>query len=275
MQMNGYKDNSYGSDRGSANNPYPVEKKKISLTKVLLIGLLVFFIGSYGYEFMKNHISIEGGNEPQALKQSSNNVIANSSENDIEEVSATTMAEEAKNQPADFITANKQSEADKGAAIVEKHEQESHDRVDKFSYGKQNDNDRIVETAKPALVVNVASPTPADAHRQEVKKDDEDNVFIVVDQMPSFKGNVNQWLSQNITYPAEAAEKRIEGRVIAKFIVEKDGSISNVQVVRSVHPLLDKQAVDVLMRMPKWNPGKNNGQPARIWFTLPVNFRLQ
>ena len=53
--------------------------------------------------------------------------------------------------------------------------------------------------------------------------------------------------------------------IIAKFIVEKDGSISNVQVVRSVHPLLDKQAVDVLMRMPKWNPGKHNGQPARIW----------
>jgi len=275
MQMNGYKDNPYGSDRGSANNPYPVEKKKISLTKVLLIGLLVFFIGSFGYDFMVKHIFIERENEAKTLQQSSNNVIANSSENDIEEVSATTMAEEAKNQPADFVTANKQSEADKGFAIVEKHEQESHERVDKFSYGKQNDNDRIVETAKPAPVVNVASPTPADAHRQEVKKDDEDKVFTVVDQMPSFKGNVNQWLSQNLTYPAEAAEKRIEGRVIAKFIVEKDGSISNVQVVRSVHPLLDKQAVDVLMRMPQWNPGKNNGQPARVWFTLPVNFKLQ
>lgn len=273
--MNGYKDNPYGSDRGSANNPYPVEKKKMSLTKVLLIGLLVFFIGSFGYDFMVKRIFIERENEAKTLQQSSNNVIANSSENDIEEVSATTMAEEAKNQPADFVTANKQSEADKGFAIVEKHEQESHERVDKFSYGKQNDNDRIVETAKPAPVVNVASPTPADAHRQEVKKDDEDNVFTVAEQMPSFKGNVNQWLSQNLTYPAEAVEKRIEGRVIAKFIVEKDGSISNVQVVRSVHPLLDKQAVDVLMRMPKWNPGKNNGQPARIWFTLPVNFRLQ
>lgn len=275
MQMNGYKDNSYGSDRGSANNPYPVEKKKISLTKVLLIGLLVFFIGSYGYEFMKNHISIEGGNEPQALKQSSNNVIANSSENDIEEVSATTLAEEAKSQPADFVTTNKQSEADKGAAIVEKHEQESHERVDKYSSDKLDDNDRIVEAAPSAHVVNVAALKPDDTHKQEIKKDDDNKVSTVAEQMPSFKGNVNRWLSQNLTYPAEAVEKRIEGRVIAKFIVEKDGSISNVQVVRSVHPLLDKQAVDVLMRMPKWNPGKNNGQPARIWFTLPVNFRLQ
>lgn len=275
MQMNDYKDNPYGSDRGSANNPYPVEKKKMSLTKVLLIGLLVFFIGSFGYDFMVKHIFIERENEAKTLQQSSNNVIANPSENDIEEVSATTMAEEAKNQPADFVMANKQSEADKGFAIVEKHEQKSHERVAKYSSDKLDDNDRIVEAAPSAHVVNVAALKPDDTHKQEIKKDDENKVSTVAEQMPSFKGNVNRWLSQNLTYPAEAAEKRIEGRVIAKFIVEKDGSISNVQVVRSVHPLLDKQAVDVLMRMPKWNPGKNNGQPARIWFTLPVNFRLQ
>ena len=93
--------------------------------------------------------------------------------------------------------------------------------------------------------------------------------------MPSFKGNVNQWLSQNLTYPAVAAENGIEGRVIVKFVVEKDGRVTDVQVVRSVDPALDREAVNTVKRMPKWNPGMNNGQPARVWFTLPVNFKLQ
>ena len=76
-------------------------------------------------------------------------------------------------------------------------------------------------------------------------------------------------------YPAVAAENGVQGRVIVNFIVEKDGSISNVQVVRSVDPALDREAVNTVKRMPKWNPGMNNGQPARVKFTLPVTFKLQ
>ena len=108
-----------------------------------------------------------------------------------------------------------------------------------------------------------------------VKQVVENKVFDIAEQMPSFKGNVNQWLSQNLTYPAVAAENGIQGRVIVNFVVEKDGSISNVQVVRSVDPALDREAVNVVKRMPKWNPGMNNGQPARVKFTLPVTFKLQ
>ena len=74
---------------------------------------------------------------------------------------------------------------------------------------------------------------------------------------------------------AVAAENGIEGRVIVKFVVEKDGRVTDVQVVRSVDPALDREAVNTVKRMPKWNPGMNNGQPARVWFTLPVNFKLQ
>ncbi|MBO5583718.1 MAG: energy transducer TonB [Prevotella sp.] len=139
---------------------------------------------------------------------------------------------------------------------------------------QEGTKDRTVEAVRNDIAVNVPPP-PAEAPKQEVKQEVENKVFTVAEQMPSFKGNVNQWLSQNLTYPAVAAENGIEGRVIVKFVVEKDGRVTDVQVVRSVDPALDREAVNTVKRMPKWNPGMNNGQPARVWFTLPVNFKLQ
>ncbi len=139
---------------------------------------------------------------------------------------------------------------------------------------QEGTKDRTVEAVRNDIAVNVPPP-PVEAPKQEVKQEVENKVFTVAEQMPSFKGNVNQWLSQNLTYPAVAAEHGIEGRVIVKFVVEKDGRVTDVQVVRSVDPALDREAVNTVKRMPKWNPGMNNGQPARVWFTLPVNFKLQ
>lgn len=100
-------------------------------------------------------------------------------------------------------------------------------------------------------------------------------MLTIAEQMPSFKGNVNQWLAQNLQYPAVAAESGIQGRVVVKFVVGKDGSVSQAQVVRGVDPSLDREALRVVNMMPKWNPGMNNGQPANVWFTLPVTFKLQ
>ena len=138
---------------------------------------------------------------------------------------------------------------------------------------QEGSKDRTVEAVRNDIAVNV--PPPPVEKKEEVKQVVENKVFDIAEQMPSFKGNVNQWLSQNLTYPAVAAENGIQGRVIVNFVVEKDGSISNVQVVRSVDPALDREAVNVVKRMPKWNPGMNNGQPARVKFTLPVTFKLQ
>jgi protein TonB len=138
---------------------------------------------------------------------------------------------------------------------------------------QEGTKDRTVEAVRNDIAVNV--PPPPVEKKEEVKQVVENKVFDIAEQMPSFKGNVNQWLSQNLTYPAVAAENGIQGRVIVNFVVEKDGSISNVQVVRSVDPALDREAVNVVKRMPKWNPGMNNGQPARVKFTLPVTFKLQ
>ena len=93
--------------------------------------------------------------------------------------------------------------------------------------------------------------------------------------MPSFKGNVNAWLASHLNYPAVAAENGVQGKVIVRFVVGKDGSVSQASVLRSVDPALDREALRVVNLMPNWNPGMNNGQPAAVWFTLPVIFKLQ
>ncbi|HRR62720.1 MAG TPA: energy transducer TonB, partial [Paludibacteraceae bacterium] len=82
-------------------------------------------------------------------------------------------------------------------------------------------------------------------------------------------------LSENIRYPVIAQENGIQGRVICQFVVNTDGSIVDIQVVRGVHPSLDEEAVRVIKSMPKWVPGKQRGKPVRVRFTLPINFKLQ
>ncbi len=109
----------------------------------------------------------------------------------------------------------------------------------------------------------------------KVEQKVENKILTIAEQMPSFKGNVNAWLSSHLSYPAVAAENGIQGKVIVKFVVGKDGSVSQAQVVRGVDPSLDREAIRAVNSMPKWNPGMNNGQPASVWFTLPVTFKLQ
>ena len=112
----------------------------------------------------------------------------------------------------------------------------------------------------------------------EPPKEEESKVFDVVEQMPSFPGGqtaLMQWLSSNISYPVIAAENGVQGRVIVQFVVEKDGSISDVQVVKSVDPSLDKEAARVVSKMPTWIPGKQNGAAVRVKYTVPVTFKLQ
>lgn len=107
---------------------------------------------------------------------------------------------------------------------------------------------------------------------------EETKVFDVVEQMPQYKGGdqaLMDYLNKSIKYPVIAEENGIQGRVVCTFVVERDGSISDVKVVRSVDPSLDKEAVRVLKAMPKWIPGKQNGQLVRVKFTLPVTFKLQ
>ena len=112
----------------------------------------------------------------------------------------------------------------------------------------------------------------------EKPKEEETKVFDVVEQMPSFPGGdaeLMKFLSTHIKYPVVAEENGIQGRVVVQFVVERDGSITDVRVVRSVDPSLDKEAIRVTKSMPHWIPGKQNGSAVRVKYTLPVTFRLQ
>ncbi|MBR1808344.1 MAG: energy transducer TonB [Paludibacteraceae bacterium] len=116
---------------------------------------------------------------------------------------------------------------------------------------------------------------------EEVKEEEEEEqvVFVVVETMPEFPGGqaaLFKYLSENVKYPVIAQENGIQGRVICQFVVNKDGSIVDVEVVRSGGDAsLDKEAVRVIKSMPKWNPGKQRGKAVRVKYTVPVNFKLQ
>ena len=123
--------------------------------------------------------------------------------------------------------------------------------------------------------VVIAAPVEAPVEEEE----EESVVFVVVETMPEFPGGQQalfKYLSENVKYPVIAQENGIQGRVICQFVVNKDGAIVDVEVVRSGgDPSLDKEAVRVIKSMPKWNPGKQRGKAVRVKYTVPVNFRLQ
>ena len=111
-----------------------------------------------------------------------------------------------------------------------------------------------------------------------VEKHEPEKIFVAVEQPAEFPGGpaaMMKWLSNNIRYPESAQQNGISGRVVVKFVVEKDGSIGSPSIVKGVDRDLDQEALRVVKRMPKWQPGKNNGQPVRSYFNLPVTFRLQ
>lgn len=112
----------------------------------------------------------------------------------------------------------------------------------------------------------------------EPKPEVENKVFDVVEQMPSFPGGPSalmKYLSENVKYPVVAQENGVQGRVVVSFVVEKDGHITDVKVVRSVDPSLDKEAARVVKSMPSWIPGKQNGSAVRVKYNVPVSFKLQ
>ncbi len=107
---------------------------------------------------------------------------------------------------------------------------------------------------------------------------DEQEIFDIVEHMPEFPGGqaaLMAYLSKNIKYPTIAQENGVQGRVIVQFVVNKDGSIVDARVARSVDPYLDKEALRVINSMPKWKAGMQRGKPVRVLYTCPVMFRLQ
>ena len=164
----------------------------------------------------------------------------------------------------------------KDELVIEENQVKQMDQLDdKVAVGTENKEgvkDRTVEAVRNDIAV--AAPPPPPAPKPEVAN----KVFDVVEEMPSFPGGqgaLMAFLSSNIKYPVVAQENGVQGRVIVGFVVEKDGSISDVKVMRSVDPSLDREAQRVVKAMPKWKPGKQNGSAVRVKYTVPVVFRLQ
>ena len=146
------------------------------------------------------------------------------------------------------------------------------DKVAVGTEDKEGVKDRTVEAVRSEIAV--AAPPPPPAPKPEVAT----KVFDVVEEMPSFPGGsaaLMSYLNGNTKYPVVAQENGVQGKVIISFVVERDGSISDVKVARSVDPSLDREAQRVVKSMPRWSPGKQNGSTVRVKYTVPVVFRLQ
>ena len=134
-------------------------------------------------------------------------------------------------------------------------------------FDKGTDDRNVIREHKEEVIVE---------KKEEVKEPEK--VFTAVEQMPQFPGGeaeLMKYLSKNIKYPTMAMENNIQGRVVVQFVVTKTGSIGEVKVVRSVDRDLDREAIRVCKSLPKFTPGKMNGQAVNVWYTLPVNFKLQ
>ena len=135
-------------------------------------------------------------------------------------------------------------------------------------WGSKGANGVVVVTTKKAAAAKAEESNGSDAQQE---------VFQVVEKMPEFEGgveNMMKFLQQNIKYPEEAKKSGAQGRVIVQFVVEKDGSVTDAKVVKSVSPELDAEALRVVKSMPKWVPGEQRGEKVRVQFTLPVMFKM-
>lgn len=152
--------------------------------------------------------------------------------------------------------------------------------------------DQSIKETTPVAPVEVKKKAPAPAPPpQPIKKPAVDELFKIVEEMPSFKGcedvsdkiarkkcaeqKLLEFIYQNIKYPAIARENSIEGTVYVRFIVNKDGSISNTEVLRGIGGGCDRETLRVVNKMPDWNPGKQRGNAVRVQFNLPVKYKLE
>ncbi len=110
------------------------------------------------------------------------------------------------------------------------------------------------------------------------KKNDSDTPYVIVEEMPEYPGGkvaLMKFIAKNVKYPEEAKKHKVQGRVFIRFVVKKDGGVDQTTIVRSIHPLLDKEAIRVVELLPKWKPGRQKGEAVDVWYTVPINFQLQ
>lgn len=155
---------------------------------------------------------------------------------------------------------------------------DDHHLVHGSSRGSSDNFKKILIDRKTNKETGEAPITNEVSKTEETPEFEESKVFDVVEKMPQFPGGqaaLLEYLAKNIQIPVDAEENGVQGRVICTFVVERDGSLGDIRVVKSVEPSLDQEAVRVIKSMPKWTPGKQNGSYVRVKYTVPVTFRLQ
>jgi len=172
----------------------------------------------------------------------------------VEEEMVEITKQEQKPQPVEMPKQTTQIEIVKNDEVVE----------DKLDINAEVEQNEVIE--------EYVAP---EVEEEEIK---EEEIFIIVEEMPSFPGGevkMMEYLAKNIKYPQMARESGIQGRVFINFVVEPDGHVSNVKVMRGIGGGCDEEAIRVVKAMPKWKPGKQRGKSVRVSYNLPVNFRLQ
>ena len=242
-----------------------------------LIGLVVvlvgaYFLGMYNDLRAKQHEAELQAQLEQQLAQMAEE--APEEEAPEEEIQAVEAPEQEQALPEEILNTIKDTEIQIAADNEVTEDITSKDDVAESTaaagattFDQGTDNLEVVRTHKDEIIVEEKKPEP--------KKEE---IFTAVEQMPQFPGGeaeLMKYVTNHIKYPTMAAENNIQGRVVVKFVVKKDGSVGEVQVLRGKDPDLDKEAVRVVRTLPNFIPGKMNGQAVSVWFTLPINFKLQ
>lgn len=147
--------------------------------------------------------------------------------------------------------------------------------VDEEIESTMETQDNLSNQTNSAPVAEVEINVPEDHTTQVIEtKESPTEVFLIVEEPPVFNGDVYEYIGNNLRYPQEARELGIQGKVYVSFVVEPDGSVLNVKVLRGIGGGCDEEAVRVIQSMPKWTPGKQRGHEVRVQFNIPVKFTL-
>ena len=254
------------------------DKRHNKAMLLVIIGLIVVLIGGYFWgmysDFRREQRELEL--QAQLEQQLAEMAAAEEQEEQVEEEIPQAMEEPQAEEalPEEILNTIKDTEiaiaADNEVTedITSKDDvAESTAAAGATTFDKGTDDLNVVREHKDEIIVEEKHPEPV-----------KEEIFTAVEQMPQFPGGeaeLLKYIASHIKYPTMAAENNIQGRVVVKFVVKKDGNVGEVVVLRGKDPDLDKEAVRVVKTLPRFIPGKMNGQSVSVWYTLPINFKLQ
>ena len=251
------------------------DKRHNKAMLITVIGVIVILILSFAYGKYNDYRMEQKEKELQLLaEQQAMAALTEEQEQSEEEEEVQQRVEEQKPEvlPEEVLNTMKATEiaiADDNEVVEEIKSQdeikESQTAIGSTNFDKGTDDINVVREYKDEVIVEEKKPEP-------------EQVFVSVQQMPKFPGGdaeLMKYIQEHLRYPTMAAENNIQGKVVVQFVVTKNGSIGEVKVIRSRDQDLDKEAVRVVKSLPNFIPGRMNGQPVSVWYTLPINFKLQ